>query len=131
MRSAPLYDLMSGALYQRVTRSMAMRIAGKSDGDYIYARHWDRLAQSVGLAPLSLRKRVAELARVLPPLADQLTEDMKAEHLNPLVFRQVADAVKARCSRVLANLTDGPVPAREEEGDDLSDARARMDEASR
>lgn len=128
VRLAPLYDLMSGSLYERVTPNMAMRIAGKSRGDHIHARHWDRLAKAVGLAPLSLRKRVDELARALPPLADRLAEDMKAEHLNALVFRQVADAVKARCSRVLANLKNGPAtPDEAEEPDD----RARLDEASR
>src|SRR5690606_34214433 len=43
VRLAPLYDLMCGTIYETVTRNMAMRIAGKSRGDHIHGRHWDRL----------------------------------------------------------------------------------------
>lgn len=56
---APLYDLMSGLAWDGITPNHAQEIGGQRRGTYIYGRHWKRMAEACGLAPLATVRRVA------------------------------------------------------------------------
>ncbi|WP_207456544.1 type II toxin-antitoxin system HipA family toxin [Azospirillum sp. SYSU D00513] len=128
VRLAPLYDLMCGAVCDGVTRNLAMTVAGSNRGDHIYGRHWDRLATAVGFAPLSLRKRVAALAGLLPAAAEALAARILREEAGrfpvaPEILDQITGVIKARCSRVLINLRREPPPSLEEDEEMLLSRR--------
>ncbi|MES5485406.1 HipA domain-containing protein [Bradyrhizobium sp. INPA03-11B] len=73
---APLYDVMNGDIYPDVTRNLAMKIAGKNRGHYIYARHWNRMAEENQLSAAQVRRRVGQLSQAvldaLPSVVDEL-----------------------------------------------------------
>ena len=55
---APIYDVMCAQAWEHVTRNMAQKIAGKSRGEHLKRRHWQRFAADVGLnAPAPHRAR--------------------------------------------------------------------------
>lgn len=65
-RLAPLYDLLTARPYWPFERKMAMKYGGEYRADRIRGRHLDRLADDLGIARRTVRRRVVELGeRVL------------------------------------------------------------------
>jgi len=64
---APLYDLLSTAVYENPTPKMAMKLGSKYKFTEVQARHWDQFAQAVGLSPAQTRKRVCGWPAICPP----------------------------------------------------------------
>lgn len=69
---APLYDVLSTAVYPRLTARMAMKLGGKYKFSEVQARHWQQFAQAAGLAQAQTRKRVLRMAQELPAAAARL-----------------------------------------------------------
>ena len=61
-RLAPLYDLMSGPAWERVTQNHAQAIGGERNGRQVQGKHWQRMAQSAGIGPSLTLRRVRSLA---------------------------------------------------------------------
>lgn len=67
---APLYDLMSGLAWARITENHAQDVGGQRRGRHIYRRHWERMAESCGVnATRTLRRVDAICGRVLDEVA--------------------------------------------------------------
>jgi serine/threonine-protein kinase HipA len=69
---APLYDLLSTALYPALSPKLAMKIGGKSVLEDIEARHWDRFAADARLGAPFVRARVRQLCdAVITAICDE------------------------------------------------------------
>src|SRR5215475_5889701 len=60
---APIYDIMCGEVCGNVTKNLAQTIAGKSRGDDIKGRDWQRFARECGLNPRQVVDRVVALTK--------------------------------------------------------------------
>jgi serine/threonine-protein kinase HipA len=60
---APVYDIMCGEVWGNVTKTLAQTIAGKSRGDDIKSRDWQRFARECGLNPRQVVDRVVALTK--------------------------------------------------------------------
>ena len=69
---APLYDLLSTAVYEHLTPKMAMKLGSKYRFTEVQARHWEQFAVAAGLSVAQTRKRVLRMAHDLPGVARQL-----------------------------------------------------------
>ena len=69
---APLYDLLSTAVYDHLTPKMAMKLGGKYKFTEVHARHWEQFAEDAGLSKAQTKKRVLRMAQNLPRAARQL-----------------------------------------------------------
>jgi serine/threonine-protein kinase HipA len=69
---APLYDMLSTAVYDHLTPKMAMKLGSKYRFTEVQARHWDQFAQAAGLSNAQTKKRVLRMAQGLPVAARQL-----------------------------------------------------------
>ena len=69
---APLYDLLSTAIYENLAPKMAMKLGSKYQFDEVHARHWEQFAQAAGLSKAQTKKRVLRTAQDLPGVARQL-----------------------------------------------------------
>jgi serine/threonine-protein kinase HipA len=69
---APLYDVLSTAVYPNLTPKMAMKLGNKYKFSEVQARHWDQFAQIAGLSKAQTKKRVLRMAQDLPGAARQL-----------------------------------------------------------
>ncbi len=100
VRLAPLYDVVSTAVYPDVTDRMAMRIGGTDDPDRVDLERWRRLAEECGLGggivPL-VRRRAASVLRS----AEMWREAAEAEGWH----RPVIDAIVDVCRRRVEQLT--------------------------
>jgi len=71
---APLYDLLSTALYPALSPKLAMKIGGKSVLEDIEARHWDRFAADARLGAPFVRARAGQLCdAVITAICDEFT----------------------------------------------------------
>jgi serine/threonine-protein kinase HipA len=86
---APLYDLLSTAVYDHLTPKMAMKLGGKYKFSEVQARHWAHFADAAGLSKAQTRKRVLRLAQDLPAATRQL-QASPAFADQPVVARIVA-----------------------------------------
>ncbi len=69
---APLYDVLSTAVYDHLTPKMAMKLGSKYKFTEVQARHWEQFAQAAGLSKAQTKKRVLRMAQDLPSGARQL-----------------------------------------------------------
>lgn len=75
---APFYDLMSTAVYDKLTVKMAMKIGGEYDADKVFDRHWERLAETFRVKKTFVLKFVADMKKKTKKEAELLAEDYKS-----------------------------------------------------
>lgn len=113
---APLYDLLSTAVYERLTPRMAMKIGSKYRFADLQPRHWDQFAQAAGLSKAQTRKRVMRIAQSLPGTAVRLhTLPPFAEQ--PII-RKITSLIEERAAMTLLRLTTSESRIDEQEDDE-------------
>ena len=110
LRLAPLYDLLSTAAYPHLTDKMAMKIGGKYRFNELGARHWDQFSSEVGLSPAQVRKRVLDIARRLPALAQQTRAQVEPGSDHP-ILDQIVALITERCALSVQRLLIRPPPS--------------------
>jgi serine/threonine-protein kinase HipA len=110
---APMYDAMCGAVWGNVTKNFAQSIGGKSRGDELKGRDWQRFARDCGLNPRQVVDRVGTLARFALAEAEAAAAEVAAM---PAGYHGILDktrqAVESRAHAVLAQLREvGDEPA--------------------
>lgn len=96
-RLAPLYDLVSTAVYGELTRRLAMSIDGRKDLEEVDHVAWERLAAEIRFAPRFLEQRMEPfVARVREALAELAGE---SEHSHEIV-REIAVGITERAKRL-------------------------------
>jgi len=103
---APLYDTLSTAVYPTLTSRMAMKIGSKYRFSEVQARHWDQFAGNAGLARAPARRRVVELATLLPPTARNVQSDRGRGFSGNSVVERIIALLEQRCALTIRRLTD-------------------------
>ncbi|MSQ70914.1 MAG: type II toxin-antitoxin system HipA family toxin [Betaproteobacteria bacterium] len=102
---APLYDVLSTAVYPRLSDKMAMKIGSKYKFPEVQARHWAQFASAAGLSPAQAKKRILEIAGSLPDLARAAEATMGAEGNSHAVIGQIVALIDQRCALTIRRLT--------------------------
>jgi serine/threonine-protein kinase HipA len=74
VRLAPLYDLLSSAVYPGLSRKMAMKWGGEYRPRYVRGRHLERLAGQLGVRPALVAERAGRLIELLPGASERARE---------------------------------------------------------
>lgn len=101
---APLYDVLSTAIYPTLTPKLAMKIGSKYKFSEVQARHWDQFAEAVGLGRAQARKRILALARSMPSKAHELQSDPKRGFTGEGVVEQIVGLIEQRCGLTIRRL---------------------------
>jgi serine/threonine-protein kinase HipA len=106
-RLAPIYDVMCGSVWEHVTRNMAQKIAGKTRGEHLQRRHWQRFAADCGLNAPRLVARVETLAKDVLNETRNAAADVAAmpAGAHPLM-EQVCEAIETRARVLLSGLEE-------------------------
>jgi len=103
---APFYDTLSTAVYPTLTPKMAMKIGSKYKFSEVQARHWEQFAEGAGFTKAQAKRRILELAKLLPATARKLQSDPGHSFGgNPLVD-QINTLIEQRCALTIRRLTD-------------------------
>ena len=104
---APMYDVMCGEVWENVTKNLAQKIAGKSRGDYLTGRHWQRFARECGLNPKQVIDRVGALAKSVISEAGAAQSEVAAMPAGGhAILDQTRQAVERRARTLLAQLQE-------------------------
>jgi serine/threonine-protein kinase HipA len=104
---APIYDVMCGEVWENVTKNLAQKIAGKSRGDYLKGRHWQRFARECGLNPRQVLDRVGTLAKSVMTEAEGAASEVAAMPAGShVILDQTRQAVERRASTLLGQLQE-------------------------
>ncbi len=94
---APLYDLISTAQYENLSKAMAMKLGGESDSQKLSQVHFAKFAEDVGLTKPIVRTRVAELASATAKAIDGVSKELPEA-------KEIALAVSERTRMFLARV---------------------------
>jgi serine/threonine-protein kinase HipA len=111
---APLYDVLSTAVYPTLTSNMAMKIGGKYKFSEVQARHWDEFLEAVGLSRAQARKRILALAKSMPTTARELQSDPSRGFSSHGVVEQIVTLIEQRSALTLRRLM---TPSADSEGE--------------
>ena len=103
---APLYDTLSTAVYPTLTPRMAMKIGSRYNFGEVQARHWERFAENAGLAKAQARKRILELANLLPATAHKLQSEPRHGVTGHAVVERIIALIEQRCALTIRRITD-------------------------
>ncbi len=102
---APMYDIMCGEVWENVTKNLAQKIAGKSRGEYLMGRHWQRFARECGLNPRQVLERISTLAKSAIAEAGAAESEVVAMQAGGhAILNQTRQAVEGRAQLLLAQL---------------------------
>ena len=97
-RLAPLYDLLSTAVYPSLTSRMAMKIGSTYRFSEVQNRHWERFAQEAGLNLAQTRQHILAFARALPATARQLQADPGRDFAGHAIVENIVKLIDRRCA---------------------------------
>jgi serine/threonine-protein kinase HipA len=97
---APLYDILSTAVYPGLSRKMAMKMGGENRPDYVESRHIDRMLEGAGLAIAASRNRLSGIAAAAPQAVRQVRDELAAEGWGHPVLDTVVEIVDRRAARL-------------------------------
>ena len=101
---APLYDLLSTAVYPTLSVKMAMKIGSKYKFSEIEGLHWEQFAESAGLSKPQTIKRVIELANVLPLVARKIQADPARGFADQALVERIVALIEQRCALMIKRL---------------------------
>lgn len=81
---APLYDLLSTAVYDNLTPKMAMKLGGRYKFTEVQTRHWEQFAETAGMSVAQSKRRILRMSKDLPLVARKLQSTRPFES-HPLV----------------------------------------------
>ena len=96
--TAPLYDVLSTAVYSDLSDKMAMKIGSKYRFDELHARHWVQMAESAQLGAPQLKRRVLEIAGELPHLAKELQAQFESKGWSHPIIAKIVTLIEERCA---------------------------------
>ena len=102
---APFYDTLSTAIYPKLTSKMAMKIGSKYKFTEVFAKHYEQFAEEAGLAKSQTKKRMLELAKLLPVKARQLQSNPTGGFSQHLLIEQIIVLLEQRCALLIQRLT--------------------------
>jgi len=104
---APMYDIMCGEVWSNVTKNFAQKIAGKSRGDDLTGRDWQRFARECGLNPRQVLDRVGALAKSAIAEAEAAASEVAAMPAGSHeILEPTRQAVERRACVLLAQLQE-------------------------
>ena len=95
---APLYDVLSTAVYSDLSDKMAMKIGSKYRFDELHARHWGQMAEAAQLGGPQLKRRALAIAGELPHLAKVLQAQFEAKGWGHPIITKIVTLIEERCA---------------------------------
>ncbi|WP_020179935.1 type II toxin-antitoxin system HipA family toxin [Methylopila sp. M107] len=115
---APLYDVMNGQIYEGVTNNLAMKVAGRQRGRYIFGRHWIRFAEKNNLNATFVKRRVAELSTAVLERLPSTIDEMDRSMMPSNVYGEIAGHIAGNCRNMISNLSDEHTSDHDAKADD-------------
>jgi len=95
-RLAPLYDILSTSYYPDLSKKMAMKIGGEYSSEKILPKHFEKMAEEIGLAKSLVQQRIPKLAEIILSKISEV-----GASIDHPVAKAVSALIQNNCRRVL------------------------------
>lgn len=102
VRLAPLYDLVSTAVYPQVNQRLALAIGGEYDADELGWYEWADFATELGLGVTSFARRREVVVRRIATAAADLRDRAHAEGWHDPVIDEIVAVIERRATALLS-----------------------------
>ncbi len=96
----PLYDVVCTAAYRTLSRRLAMKIANEARGEHVASRHWDRLADNLGLGGPGFRARRRHLGAALADAVPDVRRQFVEAGFDVPVLDRISATITTRAQRL-------------------------------
>ncbi len=96
IRLAPFYDLLSTAVYKRVSNKFAMKMGGQKDPRYLMASHLARFAEETGIELRTIKAQLSELCGKVEGAIVPLAESYREADHRPIIVEDIIHVVEQR-----------------------------------
>ncbi len=103
---APFYDTLSTAVYPLLSQKMAMKIGSKYKFSEVEKQHWEQFAESVGFTKAQAKRRILELAKLLPAAGRKLQSAPGQSFAGNAMVEQINTLIEQRCALTIRRLTE-------------------------
>ena len=86
-----------------------MKIGSRYTFGEVQARHWEQLAEAVGLAKAPARRRILALAKSLPATAHRLQSEPASGFAGNAMVERITALVEHRCALTLRRFSEAAV----------------------
>lgn len=100
LRLAPLYDVVSTAVYPQIDNSLAMRIGGNADPDTLDGGDLYDLAEDCGLNYGELSREWVRVATATLRSAEKVADDARDQRWHRPVIDRILDVARERAARI-------------------------------
>ena len=100
IRLAPLYDLLSIAVIEGASRSLAMRYGGEKRPRYLRRRHLRRLGEQLAVRPDLVERRALAMCERVLAAADDARRSLPVAFQDRLVIDRIAKVIAERTARL-------------------------------
>ena len=103
---APAYDLICTRAYPSLARSLAMSIAGEWDPTLLLRRHWERLAERLGVGRRYVIELVSEMADGMPEALSATSKAFRERHGDSPALQLTVPKIRAQARRLRRRLEE-------------------------
>jgi serine/threonine-protein kinase HipA len=104
VRLAPFYDLLCTTVYPELDQRMAMRLGGERRPDRLRRRHWERLAEELGISPRAVFGELENLTQAIENTAEALAGEFNDRYDSGDTMNSILEIIRRRCGRAWAFL---------------------------
>lgn len=105
MAGAPQFNCPVIAAYPSLTPKMAMKLGSKYKFSEVEMRHWEQFASAAGLSVAQTRRRILELAKLLPVAAQKLRKSPDHGFFNNRIIEQITGLIEQRSALTIQRLS--------------------------
>ena len=99
IRLAPFYDLLSTAVYPRVSNKFAMKMGGQRDPRYLGPSHLSQFAKEIGVEPRTVKAQLKELTRHLEYSVGQVAASLQEASEGSTIVGKILHVIEQRMLR--------------------------------
>lgn len=99
---APIYDVMSTAVYGQLSKTNAMSIGGAKSFAEVRRANFGEMAKEAGMRPALVLDRLDRISKAIVPAADVLSRELSAEWPSE-VYGKIVGVIRRHVSAVLPN----------------------------
>ena len=97
---APFYDLISTEVYEDLTDKLSMEIGGENRLDWVFRRHWQRLAESISIKDKLVIDTLTSMAKSIVPISEALAKDFASRHGDNNIINKIIEVIKKQSRKV-------------------------------
>jgi serine/threonine-protein kinase HipA len=100
VKLAPFYDLLSTAIYPDLAVKFAMKVGGENRPQYIFQRHWEHFANSIGVKPKFVLEKLTAMSIKILEEAKKTKKQMKIDQINVDVVDKIIGIIEKRIKHI-------------------------------